>query len=176
MKTLSLEQLREIAKAGFNKILQPSLQLDKTRSFNRGSGFYLHAEHLDSSSDLEPISILHVFYGEEVVQFYSYGRGFNQLAAIRKMEELNLVINTNTISQQKAIIAEIAKAATEKPDSDFCNYIWFNPENANFLYADQPVKPEVICPLIENGTFMFTGTLPHQGERMLRYALNPNQK
>jgi hypothetical protein len=78
-------------------------------------------------------------------------------------------------AQQKQIIDSIQKeiwGADEfmKP-SAMLHSVWFYFKIGRFLYNDSCIRYEVIEPLIEDGTLVFFGIEPHQGEQMARYVL-----
>jgi len=81
---------------------------------------------------------------------------------------------------QQMVIASIKnellkKNRHDKPSS-FWHSVWFHPSEARFLYGDMYVEVGVIEPLISSGVLVFKCIEPHQGEKMLRYVLSPNEQ
>lgn len=80
-------------------------------------------------------------------------------------------------NQQKAIISSIEKEFEDEKrlkwsKSTYHAYVYFSPRLAVFLYADEIVFYNIIEPLIRSEILIFQKFHNHQGEKMLRYALN----
>lgn len=78
--------------------------------------------------------------------------------------------------QQDALIAAIQhelslKDEFYKPSSMF-HSVWFYPLLGIFMYADAPVRYEVIHPLIKDKLLVLKGIEKHQDEQMVRYVLS----
>jgi hypothetical protein len=76
----------------------------------------------------------------------------------------------NIEKQQEALLSSMKNVSLN--DSSFYHSVWFLPLSGRFLFADTYIRYEVVEPLIENKTLVFKGIENHQGESMLRYALN----
>lgn len=86
----------------------------------------------------------------------------------------NLVPN---IEKQQSYILNMIKAELKledefyKPQGMF-NSVWFYPKFSIYLYADAPVRHEVIFPLLEKDILVYKGIEKHQDEMMVRYVLS----
>lgn len=82
----------------------------------------------------------------------------------------------NIEKQQKAIIEaiyhELSLADEFYRPSSMHHSVWFYPLLGIFLFADCPVKFEVIHPMIQSKQLIYKGIESHQGELMVRYVVS----
>lgn len=90
---LNFEQLDLIAKAGFTERVLPIIEYKKLQWHIFGDVYRLFDPDYGFKLALPEKTILSITYlGNDWVSFDSKGTSFNQLAAMKKMADMNLII------------------------------------------------------------------------------------
>jgi hypothetical protein len=87
---LSLQQLKQIAKAGFPKNLHKEINFPSLALFESNYVYRLYYKGIEFDGLYPTKSLLILEYRYPHISFDAVGTIFNQLAAIRKMEKMGL--------------------------------------------------------------------------------------
>lgn len=75
------------------------------------------------------------------------------------------------LAVQNYIISSIQNEKKSIKPRPWYLYVWFDPREGEFLYADQYFEYYAIAPLINQGVLQFNKIDLHQGTKMLQYKL-----
>jgi len=112
--------------------------------------------------------------GEEI---YIAGSGCVPKIYAERIVELHNKHLLPNIQMQQQYIINMIKAELKLEDEfykpqDMFHSVWFFPIFSIYIYADCPVRHEVVFPLIENNILRYKGIEKHQDEMMVRYVLS----
>ena len=86
------KQFIEIAKAGFPERIFSEINLDDFKMHHMSGVYRLYHKDVEFIFVLPKCSLLTIFIGaEKFIQISPYSKAFNHYAAIKKMEELELI-------------------------------------------------------------------------------------